>query len=85
MKSAKSVLSFPLAALLLSLVACSPKVYVIDRTTVLEEEAAGAWPDLESKWKKSQVKKAPQAFHSNDSSAKQKRLTRVLESDRVEK
>lgn len=74
------VLILPLFA-----VACAPKVYVIDRTTILEEAAAGSWPDLEGKWKKSQTKKSPQAFHSNDSSAKQKRLTRVLEADRIEK
>ncbi len=30
-----------------SLVACSPKIYVIDRQTVLEEEAAGDWPQFE--------------------------------------
>ncbi len=29
------------------LVACSPKVYLIDNQTVLEEEAAGAWPQFE--------------------------------------
>ena len=28
-------------------VACSPKVYVIDNQTVLEEEAAGQWPQFE--------------------------------------
>ena len=28
-------------------VGCSPKVYVIDNQTVLEEEAAGQWPQFE--------------------------------------
>jgi hypothetical protein len=27
--------------------ACAPKIYVIDRQTVLEEEAAGDWPQFE--------------------------------------
>ena len=38
-------------ALFISLAAlssgCSPKVYVIDNQTVLEEEAAGSWPQFE--------------------------------------
>ena len=30
-----------------ALSACSPKIYVIDNQTVLEEEAAGSWPLFE--------------------------------------
>lgn len=31
----------------LSCTFCAPKVYVIDRQTVLEEEAAGEWPEFD--------------------------------------
>lgn len=27
---------------------CSPKFYLVDRQTVLEDEAAGGWPDFEA-------------------------------------
>lgn len=74
--------SFSIAPLtLLALAACAPKVYVIERTTVLEEEAAGQWPDLETRWKKANVKTAPQAVKTEEASAQQKRLTRSLEPD----
>ena len=65
----------------LALVACAPKVYIIERTTVLEEEAAGQWPDLEARWKKANVKIAPRAIKTEESSEQQKRLTRSLEPD----
>lgn len=42
----KSQLLFYVGALLLA-TACSPKIYVIDRQTVLEQEAAGQWPQFE--------------------------------------
>lgn len=65
----------------LALVACAPKIYVIERTTVLEEEAAGGWPELETRWKKVAVKTAPQAVKTEEASEKQRRLTRSLEPD----
>lgn len=65
----------------LAFTGCAPKVYVIERTTVLEEEAAGSWPDLEARWKKANVKTAPQAVKTDESSQQQKRLTRSLEPD----
>lgn len=64
---------------------CAPKVYIIDRTTLLEEEAAGSWPDLESQWTRSQIRRTPQPGASSETSRKQKRLTRVLEPDAVKK
>jgi len=35
------------AAALSLFTACAPKIYVIDRQTVLEEEAAGHWPEFD--------------------------------------
>ncbi|PWU17149.1 MAG: hypothetical protein C5B49_09475 [Bdellovibrio sp.] len=54
---------------------------MVDRTTLLEEEAGGTWPDLEAQWKRSQVKNAPSSDLHSEASARQKRLTRVLEPD----
>lgn len=70
-----------LPLLALALTACAPKVYVIERTTVLEEEAAGQWPELEARWKRANVKTAPRAVKTEEASAQQKRLTRSLEPD----
>lgn len=48
MKTLKSIRSLTLAVLGVAVsAACTPKVYVIDRQTVLEEEAAGHWPQFE--------------------------------------
>lgn len=48
MKNLESIRSLSLSVIgLCVLVACTPKVYVIDRQTVLEEEAAGHWPQFE--------------------------------------
>ncbi len=66
---------------LATLSACAPKIYVIERTTVLEEEAAGSWPELETRWKKANVKTAPRAVKTEEASEKQRRLTRALEPD----
>jgi hypothetical protein len=43
----KSTLLVALLGSLALLPACTPKIYVIDRQTVLEEEAAGHWPQFE--------------------------------------
>ncbi len=38
---------------------CAPKVYIIDRQTVLQEQAAGDWPDFEESLLQSLKKKNP--------------------------
>jgi len=70
---------------LLVLTACAPKVYVIDRTSILEEEAGGAWPDLETAWKSERAHLQPEAQKSSDSSDQQRRLTRTLEPDQIQR
>lgn len=65
--------------------ACAPKVYVIDRTSILEEEAGGAWPDLETAWKAKRAHLQPEAEKSGDISTQQKRLTRTLEPDQIQR
>lgn len=63
--------------------ACSPKVYVIDRQTVLEEEAAGEWPDFESQTMKHSETATPVPLAKTPVTESKKRLYRVLNGDVV--
>ena len=40
-------MKFLIGFLFLAVTACAPKVYVLDRQTLIQEEAAGQFPDLE--------------------------------------
>jgi hypothetical protein len=62
----------------LSLTACTPKIYVVDRQTVLEEEAAGRWPKFEEKLLDHSRGKGPTPFASVPMSSKRAKLYRVL-------
>ena len=42
-----------------------PDVYVVDQATVLEEEAAGHWPEMEKVFRES-AKKPPQVLEDVD-------------------
>ncbi len=42
--------------------ACAPKVYVLDRQTVLEEEASADWPELEARFLKSSLNREPENY-----------------------
>jgi hypothetical protein len=72
----------PAAALLflasLSLSGCAAKVYMLDRQTVLEEEAAGEWPDMESRLKKQAKVSGATPFPAVEQSAAKKRRYSVL-------
>ena len=68
------LLSF--AVLLLG--ACAPKIYVVDRQTVLEEEAAGRWPQFEQELLDHSRGKGPTAFSSVPMSSRRARLYNVL-------
>jgi hypothetical protein len=72
----------PVAALLflasLSLSGCAAKVYMLDRQTVLEEEAAGEWPDMESRLKKQAKVSGATPFPAVEQSAAKKRRYSVL-------
>ena len=69
--------------LVLLSIACSPKVYVIDRQTVLQEQAAGEWPEFDKSLLPQMKKKDPINFStgSNSENEKTKRLYRVLNSE----
>lgn len=60
------------------LVGCSPKVYLIDRQTVLEEEAAGEWPEFEKELATKSKSEGPIPFPKTEVSAKNSRLYNIL-------
>lgn len=61
--------------------ACAPKVYVIDRATLLEEESGGEWPQIDELQRKKLLKTSPAALKSLDGSTQKEKLTRILEPD----
>jgi hypothetical protein len=60
--------------------ACTPKVYVIDRQTVLQESAAGEWPQFEKTLVPQIKQKSPTKFSKSSPAEDErgKRLYRVL-------
>lgn len=62
----------------MTLAACAPKIYVIDRQTVLEQEAAGEWPEFEKELTEKSVVSGPVPFSKTPASAERRRLYNVL-------
>ena len=58
--------------------ACTAKIYVQDRHTIMEEEAAGEWPDFEKEIVDKSKEEGPTALQKTDISEKKKRLYNVL-------
>lgn len=69
-------LGFSLIAL--ALTACVPKIYVIDRQTVLEDEAAGEWPQFEQRLIRQTQEKTPTPAAKVRDSEGKRRLYKVL-------
>ena len=67
----------------LSLTACSPKIYVIDRHTIMEEEAAGEWPEFEKELLNRSQAQGPTPFAEIADGAEKSRLYNVLNSEMV--
>jgi hypothetical protein len=57
---------------------CAPRVILLDRQTVLEEEAAGDWPDFEARLRDSAKVAGAEPFPSVDQSAAKRRRATVL-------
>lgn len=57
---------------------CTAKIYVQDRHTIMEEEAAGEWPDFEREIVDKSKEEGPTALQKTDISEKKKRLYNVL-------
>ncbi len=65
-------------AVALGLMACAPKVYVIDHHTVFEEEASGQWPDVDQKYLGLKKKRDATLLEKNENSQKREKLTSIL-------
>jgi hypothetical protein len=65
---------------LVSLSACVnlPDVYLIDRHTVMEEEASGEWPELEARFREQAVKNGPTNLAKESMEQRRERAFRVL-------
>lgn len=61
--------------------ACVPNVYLIDRPTLMEEEAAGDWPDLGQTLEKKEVSKHPVPLTPQQMKRKDERVTQTLLGD----
>ncbi len=62
----------------LAATACSPKIYVIDRQTVLEEEAAGEWPQFEKALMQKTATGEATPYETVPVNARKRRLYNVL-------
>ena len=67
----------------LLLIACAPKIYIIDRQTVLEQEAAGEWPQFEKEIVAKSLADGPTPFPKVPVTTAQKRLYEVLNGELV--
>ena len=72
-----------LVLFLLSLGGCVslPDVYLIDRHTVMEAEAAGEWPELENRFREQSPKLGPTNLTTEPNNARHERAFRVVNSE----
>lgn len=75
----KIVLSF--AALLLVSVGCVPTLVMIDRTTLIEEESSGDWPDLEKTAEQKSVDFRPVILPPGSTEKRKERAYQVMDGD----
>ena len=66
-----------------AIVGCAPKIYVIDRQSVFEQESAGEWPQFESELTKKSIATGPEPFAQVPLSQKKARLFKVLNGELV--
>lgn len=65
------------------LLACTPKVYIVDRQTLLYEQAAGEWPEFEKSLLPLVIYRNPVPFAQSpvNENERNKRLYRVLQGE----
>ncbi len=75
--------SYLLSIALIMVSACSPKIYIIDRQTVLYESAAGEWPEFEKSLLPRLKKKSPIPYSQVSASENEKnnRLFRIIDGE----
>ena len=65
--------------------ACVPDIYLIDRQTVLELQASGAWPELDQKFKTQLQGAAPVSLEEAGPKVEQRKLFRMTHADQETK
>lgn len=60
---------------------CAPKIYIIDRQTVLEQEAAGHWPEFEKEMFEKGVANGPTPFGKAQDDSRRAKLLTILNGD----
>ncbi len=65
--------------------ACSAKLVVVDRQTIIEQESAAQWPDFEKQVQKKLEKRGPSFFAKEKDSKKKQKLLNLLNSEFVNK
>ncbi len=70
-----------IASLVLLANACAPKVYLVDRQTVLEVQSSGDWPELDRAATASAMEPGPKALRKTSDTPDKRAALRVLPSD----
>ena len=78
-----NLLRMVLIGMTATLLACAPKIYLNDRHTVMEDEAAGEWPDFSKGVLEKAKDSAPTAFKKTEINSSKKRLYNVLNGELV--
>lgn len=73
--------SLAAALLWIGAAACAPKIYVVDRQTVLEQEAAGDWPEFDKELIAKSLSRGPAPLGKTAPSPQQRRLYNVPNGD----
>ena len=74
-----------LSLVMLSCSSCAIKVFLVDRQTVLEDEAAGEWPEFEKEILQKSEASCPTPFPVVAENSSKSRLFNVLNSELTEK
>ena len=72
-----------LAIIALVAMGCTPKIYVVDRQTVLEDEAAGEWPEFEKELISKSAMRSPTPFSKTKTTTHKANLYNILNGEMV--
>lgn len=64
-----------------AVVGCVPTLVVIDRTTLIEEESAGDWPDVEKTFNQKSVDFRPVVLPPGSTEKRKERAYQVMDGD----
>ena len=76
-------LAIVFAAMGMLAIGCTPKIYVVDRQTVLEDEAAGEWPQFEKDLLPKSAARSPAPFSKTKTTAHKAKLYNILNGELV--